>query len=232
MKATTDLSILMPVYNERATIARAIERALEAELPVSGRELVVVDDGSTDGTREVLTGREWPPEVRVALSERNRGKGAGVRRALAEARGAYAAILDADLEYDPRDLAPLLEPLLAGEAQAVFGTRMFRSHSAYGFWYVLGNRAINLTANVLYNSWISDILSCYKAMPTELLRSLALREDGFGIDAEICARLLRAGVPIYEVPVTYRARSRAEGKKLRARDGVDALGALLRCRVT
>jgi glycosyltransferase involved in cell wall biosynthesis len=225
------LSILMPAFNEQDTIEAAIERVLETELPVDEVELIVVENGSTDRTRELLTGREWPKGVRTLFIERNRGKGDAVRTAVAEARGRYSAILDADLEYNPADIAALLEPLLAGEADAAFGTRVFQAHSAYGFWYVMGNRVINLTANVLYNAWISDVLNCLKVMPTELLRSLRLREDGFGIDAEIPARLLRAGAVVYEVPVTYRARSREEGKKLAARDGLHLLFTLFRCRV-
>ena len=225
-----DLSILMPAYNEEATIERAIERVLEAELPVD-YEVIVVENGSVDGTRAVLTGREWPSHVRVVTVEVNRGKGAGVRRALQEARGEYSVILDADLEYNPEEIGALLEPFDDGHVGAVIGTRIFQSHSAYGFWYVVGNRAINLTANLLYNAWISDILNCLKVMPTELFRSLDLRENGFGIDAEIPARLLRRGVVIYEVPVTYRARRREEGKKLTTMDGLRVLRTLLRCRV-
>lgn len=227
----TDLSILMPAYNEEATIERAIERVLEAELPVDGYELIVVENGSTDRTREILTGREWPAEVRLIQVDVNRGKGDAIRRALGQARGHYSAVLDADLEYNPAEIGDLLAPFDDGRVGAVIGTRVFQSHSAYGFWYVVGNRAINLGANLLYNSWVSDILNCFKVMPTELFRSLDLREDGFGIDAEIPARLLRRGVVIYEVPVTYRARTRGEGKKLSTMDGVRVLRTLLRCRV-
>jgi len=227
----TDLSILMPAYNEEATIEAAIERVLDADLGASF-ELVVVENGSSDRTRDVLRGREWPESVRVVEVERNRGKGDGVRTALAEARGTYSAILDADLEYDPGNLAALVEPLREGFADAVLGTRIFQAHSAYGFWYVMGNRSLNMAANVLYNAWISDLLSCLKVLPTELFRTLDLREDGFAIDAEIPARLLRAGLTIYEVPITYRSRSRAEGKKLHARDGLQILWTLLRCRVS
>ena len=227
----TDLSILMPAYNEEATVERAIERVLETEFPVDEYELIVVENGSTDGTRARLTGREWPPQVRVVLVDENRGKGHGVRRALEDARGRYSAILDADLEYNPAEIADLLAPFADGDVGAVIGTRIFQSHSAYGFWYVVGNRAINLGANALYNAWISDILNCFKVLPTDLFRSLDLREDGFGIDAEIPARLLRRGVVIYEVPVTYKARKREEGKKLSARDGLRVLRTLLRCRI-
>ena len=226
----SDLSILMPAYNEEATIDEAIERLFGAELPVSDVELIVVDDGSTDRTAEVLAAREQGDGVRVIRHESNRGKGAAIRTALAEAGGTYTAILDADLEYDPRDLGRLLDPLLSGRAGAVFGTRAFEAHSSYGFWYVLGNKGVTLAANVLYNSWLSDIMTCWKTMPTELLRSLPLRESGFGIEPEIAARLLRSGETIYEVPVTYNARRREQGKKLQARDGVKVLGTLLRCR--
>jgi glycosyltransferase involved in cell wall biosynthesis len=230
-RPVTDLSILMPAYNEEATVERAIERVLETDFPVAEYELIVVENGSTDRTREILTGREWPPHVRLVMVDSNRGKGDGIRRALAEARGHYSAILDADLEYNPAEIGELLAPFDDGHIGAVIGTRIFQSHSAYGFWYVVGNRVINLGANLLYNSWVSDILNCLKVMPTEVFRSLDLREDGFGIDAEITARLLRGGVVIYEVPVTYRARRREEGKKLSAWDGVRVLRTLLRCRV-
>jgi glycosyltransferase involved in cell wall biosynthesis len=227
----TELSILMPAYNEQRTIERAIERVLEADLGMDGFELIVVENGSTDATRAVLEGRDWPQQVQILTVESNRGKGDGVRRALAAANGTYSAILDADVEYDPVDLAALIEPLREEKAEAVFGTRVFQAHSAYGFWYVVGNRGLNLAANVLYNAWISDLLSCFKVMPTEHFRSLGLREPGFAIDAEIPARLLRSGARIYEVPVTYAARRREEGKKLKARDGVRILWTLLRCRL-
>ena len=159
------------------------------------------------------------------------GKGAALRTALAEARGRFATVLDADLEYSPTDLPALLEPLRSGGAEAVFGTRGFQAHSAYSFWYVIGNRAVTFVANLLYNSWVSDIMTGHKAMRTELFRSLALRERGFAIEPEITARLLRRGIRIYEVPVIYRARTREEGKKLTTLDGVKVLVTLLRCRV-
>lgn len=226
-----DLSILMPAYNERATIVEAIKRVIAAEYPVDSWELIVVENGSTDGTRATLEGCEWSSQVKIVHVERNRGKGHAVRLALGEAIGRYAAILDADLEYRPDEIGGLLEPLLAGEADAVFGTRMFQSHSAFGFWYVVGNRVINTAANILYNAWISDVLNCLKVMPTDTFRSLHLREDGFGIDAEILARLLKRKMTIYEIPVTYRARSREEGKKIRVRDGARAFATLVRCRI-
>lgn len=221
----------MPVFNEKATVQTAIERAVSTPLPVEHRELIVVDDGSTDGSRELLFSRPWPEGVQIHAHGRNLGKGAAIRTALSHARGTYSAVLDADLEYDPNDLAVLIPPLVSGEARAVFGTRGFQSHSSYGFWYVIGNKGVTLAANVLYNSWISDIMTCSKVMPTSLWRSLGLREQGFAIEPEITARLLRSGVPIFEVPIRYRARSRRAGKKLTAVDGLRVLRTLVRCRV-
>jgi dolichol-phosphate hexosyltransferase len=227
----TSLSILMPVFNERATIERAIDDALTAELPVERRELIVVDDGSTDGTRELLAGRELPENVALLLHDRNFGKGSAIRTALQHATGEFSAVLDADLEYRADDLALVVAPLLAGEASVVFGTRAWASHTAYSFWYVVGNKAVTLAANVLYNCFISDVMTCHKAMRTELFRSLPLRERGFAIEPEIAARVLRSGERIYEVPIAYRARTRDEGKKLTALDGLRVLKTLVRCRV-
>ncbi len=221
----------MPVFNERRTAVEAIEQVLAAELPVVDYELVVIDDGSTDGTSEVLDNGSWPDHVVLISHPHNRGKGAAVRTGLARATGSWAVVMDADLEYQPDDLAGLLAPLLAGETEAVFGTRGFQAHSAYSFWYVVGNKGVTLAANLLYNSWLSDIMTCHKGMSTELFRSLNLREDGFGIEPEITAQLLLRGVRIFEVPVVYRARSREEGKKLTAVDGLRVLGTLIRCRL-
>jgi glycosyltransferase involved in cell wall biosynthesis len=225
------LSILMPVYNERETVARAMDDALTAELPVARRELIVVDDGSTDGTRELLHERAWPGEVKLVLHDRNLGKGAAIRTALDHATGELAAVLDADLEYRAADLAAVITPLLTGEASVVFGTRAWASHTAYSFWYVVGNKVVTLAANVLYNCYISDVMTGHKAMRTELFRSLPLRERGFAIEPEITARVLRAGERIYEVPIDYRARTREEGKKLTALDGLRVLRTLVRCRI-
>jgi glycosyltransferase involved in cell wall biosynthesis len=225
-----DLTVVMPVYNERETVERAIAGVLEADVAAS-YELVIVDDGSTDGTSEILERTSWPDHVRLLRHDRNRGKGAAVRTALAEADGRFSAIMDADLEYDPRDLKLLLEPLTSGRAEVVYGTRAFKSHSAYSFWYVVGNRGVTFVANLLYNSWISDMMTGHKAMSTELFRSLDLRERGFAIEAEITARLLSRGVRIYEVPVEYAARGREQGKKLTALDGLRVMRTLFRCKI-
>ena len=220
----------MPVFNERLRLERAVDAVLDAKVADSF-ELLIVDDGSTDGTRDILRQGNWPPEVRIIYHERNRGKGAAIRTALAEARGLYTTIMDADLEYESSDIPALLGPLREGTAEAVFGTRGFQSHSAYSFWYVIGNRSVTFAANLLYNSWVSDMMTGQKAMSTELFRSLDLRAGGFAIEAEITARLLRRRIRIYEVPISYTARSREDGKKLTALDGLRVLRTLIRCRV-
>jgi glycosyltransferase involved in cell wall biosynthesis len=225
-----ELSIVIPAYNEQATIEAVIERALAAELPVADRELIVVENGSRDRTREVLRAADLPPEVRVVEIDRNRGKGGAVRLGAEHATGELMAILDADLEYDPADLGAMIAPLRDSEMDAVFGTRAWQAHSAFSFWYVIGNRAINVAANVLYNVWLSDCLAGLKLMPLELFRALELRESGFAFEAEVVARLLRHGARIYEVPITYQARTRGEGKKLYARHGWRLLLTFLRCR--
>lgn len=228
--AVSELSVIIPAFNEEATIEAAIDDALAVDLPVEGRELIVVENGSEDRTREILRSREWPAEVRIIELDANRGKGGAVRRALESVSGRYVALLDADREYDVADLAVMLPPLRDDGMDAVFGTRAWQAHSAYSFWYVVGNRAINQAANVLYNVWLSDCMAGLKLIPTELFRSLPLRHDGFAFEAELVARLLRADARIYEVPIHYRARSRAEGKKLYARDGLTMLLTFLRCR--
>jgi dolichol-phosphate hexosyltransferase len=229
MTPPIETTVLMPVYNERATIEAAVASVVDSDL--ESYELVIVDDGSVDGTREILRDNSWPEQVRVLYHDRNRGKGAALRTGLADARGLYTTILDADLEYAAEDIPALIEPLRRGDSVAVYGTRGFHSHSAYSFWYVMGNRGVTLAANLIYNSWISDIMTGHKAIETELFRRLRLRERGFAIEAEITARLLLDGVRIYEVPVVYRARSREEGKKLTALDGLRVLRTLLRCRL-
>jgi glycosyltransferase involved in cell wall biosynthesis len=225
------LSILMPVFNERTTVEAAIQDALTAELPVPSRQVIVVDDGSTDGTREVLASSPFPDTVTVVYHDRNLGKGAAVRTALTHADEEFAAVLDADLEYHASDLGHVLEPLLTSEARVVFGTRAWTSQSSFSFWYVMGNKAVTFATNVLYNCWISDVMTCHKAMRTELFRSLPLRERGFAIEPEIAARVLLAGERIHEVPISYRARGREAGKKLTAVDGLRVLRTLVRCRL-
>jgi dolichol-phosphate hexosyltransferase len=215
------LSILMPVYNEEDRIADALKQALAVDYPCE-IELVVVDDGSRDRTGEAL-GSVDDPRLRVVTHERNQGKGAAIRTAASQAEGDYMVILDADLEYDPKDIPKLLAPVLDGRATVVYGNRSFGSHSAYSFWYVMGNKAVTMAANVLYNSYIGDLETCFKLLPVALYRSLNVRSRGFGMEAEVTGKLLRRGFRPYEVPITYQARTREEGKKITWRDGVQAL---------
>ncbi|MCZ7421874.1 MULTISPECIES: glycosyltransferase family 2 protein [unclassified Micromonospora] len=215
------LSILMPVYNEEERIADALKQALAVEYPCE-IELLVVDDGSRDGTGEIL-GRADDARLRVITHQRNAGKGAAIRTAVANADGEYMVILDADLEYDPQDIPKLLAPVLDGRATVVYGNRTFGSHSAYSFWYVMGNKGVTMAANVLFNSYIGDLETCFKLMPVALYRSLDVRSRGFGMEAEVTGKLLRRRIRPYEVPISYRARGREEGKKITWRDGVEAL---------
>ena len=227
-----DLTILMPVFNERATVEAAIDDALTAEPPVTSSELIVVDDGSTDGTRELLGSRTWPDNVRVVFHPDNQGKGAAVRTGLTHASCEFAAVLDADLEYRAADLAEVLELLVSGEAKVVFGTRAWASQSSFSFWHVMGNEAVTFTTDLLYNCWISDVMTSHKAMSTDQFKSLRLRERGFTIEPEITTRVLRSGARIHEVPISCRARTRDAGKKLTAMDGLRVMRTLVRCRVT
>ncbi|MGZ4174542.1 MAG: glycosyltransferase family 2 protein [Solirubrobacteraceae bacterium] len=223
------LSILMPVYNEIERVERAIAEVLETELP-SDFELIIVDDGSTDGTRELLRNGAWDDRVRLLEHEVNEGKGAAVRTALTHARGEFSAIFDADLEYDPSDLGLLMPPLLDGRANASFGVRAFDGYTSHSFLFVLGNKGVTLACNILFNVYLHDIMTCHKMIRTDIFRALPLRSPGFAIEPEITARLVQHGERIYEVPVHYRARATEEGKKLTALDGFRVLGTLMRCR--
>ncbi|MGW1058730.1 glycosyltransferase family 2 protein [Micromonospora rubida] len=215
------LSILMPVYNEEERIADALKQALAVDYPCE-IEMVVVDDGSRDGTGEIL-GRADDARLRVITHQRNAGKGAAIKTAVDNADGEYMVILDADLEYDPQDIPKLLDPVLDGRATVVYGNRTFGSHSAYSFWYVMGNKGVTMAANVLFNSYIGDLETCFKLMPVALYRSLDVRSRGFGMEAEVTGKLLRQRIRPYEVPISYRARGREEGKKITWKDGVEAI---------
>lgn len=222
------LSILMPVYDEAETVEVVVKRVLDVPYPCDV-ELVIVDDGSTDGTAALLAGLD-DPRVRVHTHPVNRGKGAAVRTAAGLASGTHLVMCDADLEYSPEDLPALLRPVLDREAEVVYGTRSFSSHTAYSFWFVLGNKGVTFVANALFDSWISDLETCFKLLPVELYRSLDVRSAGFGMEAEITGKLLARGIRPYEVPISYKARSRADGKKLTWRDGVEAVWILARIR--
>ncbi len=222
---------MMPVYNERERVERAITEVLATDLP-SDFELIVVDDGSTDGTREILRDGDWDSRMRLLEHPQNRGKGAAVQTALAQANGEYSAIFDADLEYDPADLALLMPPLLDGRSNACFGVRAFDGYTSHSFLFVLGNKGVTLACNVMFNVYLHDIMTCHKMIRTDIFRSLPLRSAGFAIEPEITARLVQRRERIFEVPVHYRARATEEGKKLTALDGFRVLATLLRCRFT
>jgi glycosyltransferase involved in cell wall biosynthesis len=222
------LSVLIPALNESRTLSHVLDAVLVSPVDL---EVVLVDDGSTDATWEIMRERaDADPRVRAVRHDRNRGKGGAIRTALQEARGEVVLIQDADLEYDPTEYPRLLEPLTEGRATVVYGSRAFSSHSAFSFWYVMGNRLVTLATNVIYNCYLSDMETGYKVLPRDLALSLGLRARGFELEPEITAKILRSGHRIYEVPITYAARSRAEGKKLTAMDGVRAVGTLLRYR--
>lgn len=224
------LSILMPVYNEESTLGSIVDRVLTVEYPCD-IELILVDDGSTDATPKIIDTLEDPRLV-THHHPRNRGKGAAIRTASRIATGEYMIMCDADLEYSPEEIPSLMEVALRGESEVVYGTRSFGSHTAYSFWYVMGNKTVTFFANLLFDSWISDLETCFKLMPVALYRQLDVRSAGFGMEAEVTGKILARGIRPYEVPISYRARGREEGKKLTWKDGVEALWILTRIRLS
>jgi glycosyltransferase involved in cell wall biosynthesis len=229
------LSIVMPAYNEIATIAESIRRALEAPTPIP-MELVVVDDCSTDGTREYLRGLgdregEAGGRVKVLLHERNEGKGAAIRTALPHVTGDIVLIQDADLEYDPRDYGALLQPILEGRADVVFGNRFHGgAHRVLYFWHYVGNRIVTTLCNMVTNLNLTDMEAGYKVFRAEVLKRIRPRSGRFGIEPEMAVKVAKLGCRLYEVPIAYHGRTYAEGKKITWRDGVAALFHLIRYR--
>jgi glycosyltransferase involved in cell wall biosynthesis len=224
------LSVIVPAYNERNTIHEALRRLREAELPLE-REIIVVDDGSNDGTDEIVK-RSVDSTVRLITHPVNQGKGAAIRTGIEEAVGDVIVIQDADLEYDPRDLAKLARPLMEGQAQVVYGSRFTGERRNMFFWHWVGNRFLTLLTNVLYNTTLSDMETCYKMFDAGLLRSIQLNSQRFEFEPEVTAKVLRLGERIWEVPITYAGRELAEGKKITWRDGIPAFWALVRYRFT
>jgi glycosyltransferase involved in cell wall biosynthesis len=224
------LTVVVPVFNERNTLVEILRRMRAVELPDSiEREIIVVDDGSDDGTRDVLR-QLGDSTVRVVMHERNRGKGAAVRTGFGHATGEYVLIQDADLEYDPEDWPKLLNPVLRGRARVVYGSRFTGERRNMLFLHWVGNRFLSLVTNVLYNTTLSDMETCYKLIDKSLLDQLTLTADEFEIEPEITAKILKRGVRIYEVPISYAGREFDEGKKITWRDGFSALFTLVKYR--
>jgi len=221
------LSVVVPAYNEAATVEAALRRVREVPLRV---EIIVVNDASTDGTREILDQLAGNGLVdQVIHHDKNRGKGAGIRSGIAAATGDALVVQDADLEYDPADLPALLQPISSGRADAVYGSRFQGGpHRVLYFWHYIGNRFLTLLSNMFTNLNLSDLETCYKLVRMDLIKRLPLSANRFGFEVEITARLAQAGARIWELPITYSGRTYAEGKKITWRDGVAALFHILR----
>jgi glycosyltransferase involved in cell wall biosynthesis len=223
------LSVVMPVFNERATIDEIIRRVLAVKLRL---ELIVVDDASTDGTGELLAELQQELGFTLLRQPRNSGKGAALRRGFQAVTGDIVVIQDADLEYSPEEFPELIELIVKGRADVVFGSRFLGRHRVFLLTHYFGNRLLTLIANVLYNTMLSDMETCYKMMRVDVLRSMTLDSNGFGIEPEITAKVFKRGYRVYEIPITYDGRSYDEGKKITWRDGIVALWVLLKYRFT
>ena len=223
------LSVVMPVYNERDTIEGMIARVLA--VPSPRIELIVVDDGSKDGTSDILRSLQSKYTFKL-LHKPNGGKGSALRHGFKEVSGDVVVIQDADTEYSPEEFPELIELIVKGRADVVYGSRFLGRHRVFLFTHYLGNRFLTLLTNVLYNTMLTDMETCYKAMRVEVLRSFTLDSNGFGIEPEITAKIFKRGYRVYEVPITYDGRGYEEGKKITWRDGVVALWVLIKYRIT
>jgi glycosyltransferase involved in cell wall biosynthesis len=219
------LTVVMPIYNERQTVEEIIDRVLKVPLRI---ELIAVDDCSTDGSRDVVAGLAAQRGFKHILQEKNRGKGAAVRRGIAEATGDVIVVQDADLEYSPEEYPDLLDLIVKGKADAVYGSRFIGRHRCFLFTHYLANLFLNLVTNVLYNTTMTDMETCLKAIRSDLLKSIPLKSERFGIEPEITAKLFKRHARVYEVPITYEGRDYSEGKKITWKDGFPALWALVK----
>jgi glycosyltransferase involved in cell wall biosynthesis len=223
------LSIVMPVFNERNTIKEILRRVRQVDLGDLERELVIVDDGSSDGTRDILA-MEEDSGTRVIYHTENRGKGAAVRTGFAAACGDLILVQDADLEYDPEDYPKLLDPIIRGKAEVVYGSRFTGPRKNMLFWHFVGNRFLALVTNILYNTTLSDMETCYKLLTREAMEGIELKSNHFDIEPEITAKILKKKIRIFEVPISYAGREMEEGKKITWRDGLPALWTLIKYR--
>ena len=223
------ISIVVPVYNEARTVAAVIERLVAIDLPAA-REILVVNDGSTDGTRDVLDQVAQRPELRIVHAEKNGGKGSAIRIGFGQAAGTIVAIQDADLELDPAQLADLVKPILDGRTRVVYGSRFLAGRPDAPWLSIFANQVLTGVTNLLFGGRLTDMETCYKVMAADVARSLDLESNRFDIEPEITAKLLRAGYSILELPIRFEPRSRAQGKKIGWRDGVRAIQVLLKYR--
>ena len=221
------LSIIMPVFNEKETIRQILAQVRAVDLV---NEIIVVDDFSTDGTRDILKEEEQKGDVTLVLHDRNRGKGAGVRSGIERVTGDIVIIQDADLEYDPRDYAALIRPIVEGRVQVVYGSRFIGPRKDMLLWHWIGNHFLTLVTNILFDSTLSDMETCYKVMRADVAKSLNIKSDRWGIDPEITAKVLKRGNRIFEVPISYYGREFHEGKKISWRDGFGVLWTLIKYR--
>ncbi len=223
------LSIIIPVYNEKNTVNKIIQQVQDVELDME-KEIILIDDGSTDGTREILKNLEYP-NVKVKLHEKNQGKGSALQTGFSLATGDFVIIQDADLEYDPREYPVLLTPLLDGRADAVYGSRFLGGpHRVLFFWHYIGNKFLTTLSNMLSNLNLTDMETCYKVFRKEILDKITIKSKRFGIEPEITMKLARQKCRIYEVPISYSGRDYTEGKKIGWKDGVAAIFHLIRFR--
>jgi glycosyltransferase involved in cell wall biosynthesis len=224
------LSIIMPVYNERDTLREILRQVREVELPGVEKEILVVDDGSADGSRDILAEEAKAGDLRAFFHDRNRGKGAAVRTAIEEASGDLILIQDADLEYDPRDYPTLIRPIVEGRVTVVYGSRFLGPRKAMLFWHMLGNKLLTLTTNILYNTILSDMETCYKCFRADVIKEIPLRSRRFELEPEITAKVLKRGHRIFEVPISYYGREYHEGKKIGWKDAPIAFWTLIKYR--
>jgi glycosyltransferase involved in cell wall biosynthesis len=231
MKSFFKLSIIIPVYNEKETIEEVLARVKKAKIPGIKKEIIIIDDASTDGTGEILKKLKLEnPDLKIFCHQKNQGKGGAIITGLNWATGNFVVIQDADLEYDPQDISRLLMPIIDGKAEVVYGSRFTGEHRNMLFWHMIGNKLLTFLVNIAYNTTLSDMEVCYKLFKKEILKDIVLKEKRFGFDPEITVKVLKRGYRIYEVPVSYCGREFDQGKKITWKDGFRVLWVLIKYR--